>query len=417
VTDQTFLRPDRGEGLTAAVIVEWRVQVGDLVTVDQVIVEVETAKAAVEVPVPFAGRVIELHGGTGSALAVGTPLITVSTSSDPVASTPEARAPEQHPTEEPPDSGNVRVGYGTADHGRRRRRRAPVLAPAAASIASGSAAPRVISPVVRKLARDNGIDITNLTGTGLSGVITRADVEQVLTQTRVSRHEELRTPIIGVRRAIADKLSISRREIPDATTWVDVDATALLDARRCIQDAVARKVSLLALLARFAVVALRQFPELNSSVDTALSEIVRYRHVNLGIATQTSRGLVVPVIDNADALDLLALSEALTDTTTLARDGKLPPAQQTKGTFTLNNYGVFGVDGSTPIINYPEAAILGVGRIIDRPWVVDGQLAARKMTQVSLSFDHRVCDGATAGGFLRLFADFIENPVVALARL
>jgi 2-oxoisovalerate dehydrogenase E2 component (dihydrolipoyl transacylase) len=417
VTDQTFLLPDLGEGLAEAVIVAWRVQVGDLVTVDQVIVEVETAKAAVEVPVPFAGKVTELHGAIGSTLAVGTPLITVSPSSDPVAGKPQTYAPEPHSTEGPAESGNVLVGYGTTGPGYRRRRRTPLVEPAAASIAPGSVAPKVISPVVRKFARDNHIDIACLAGTGLGGVITRADVEHSLALNQASGQNEHRTPITGVRKAIAERLSLSRREIPDATTWVDVDATALLHARGRIQDAVARKVSLLALLARFAVVALRQFPELNSSVDTTLSEIIRYRHVNLGIATQTSRGLVVPVIDNADELDLLALSEALTDTTMSARDGKLPPARRTKGTFTLNNYGVFGVDGSTPIINYPEAAILGVGRIIDRPWVVDGQLAARKVTQVSLSFDHRVCDGATAGGFLRLFADFIENPVVALARL
>ncbi|OBI49758.1 branched-chain alpha-keto acid dehydrogenase subunit E2 [Mycobacterium kyorinense] len=384
MTDQTFLLPDLGEGLTDAVIAEWRVQVGDTVTVDQVIVEVETAKAAVEVPVPFAGTVIELHGEVGSTLAVGTPLITV-------------RAEEQA------GSGNVLIGYGTGEPDRPRRRRTPV------------GATKVISPVVRKLARDNGVDVASLPATGFGGVITRADVERSLTQPDTSSQD--RTAITGVRKAIADKLSTSRREIPDATTWVDVDATALLDARRCIQDATARKVSLLALLARFTVAALRQFPELNSSVDTARSEVIRYRHVNLGIAAQTPRGLMVPVIDNADQLDLLRLSDVLTEATASARDGTLPPARLTGGTFTLNNYGVFGVDGSTPIINHPEAAILGVGRIIDRPWVVDGEVTARKMTQVSLSFDHRVCDGGTAGGFLRLFADFIENPIAALARL
>lgn len=386
MTDQTFLLPDLGEGLADAVISEWRVQVGDTVTVDQVIVEVETAKAAVEVPVPFAGTVIELHGEVGSTLAVGTPLITVS-------------------AEERAGSGNVLIGYGTQEPDRPRRRRTPV------------GPTKVISPVVRKLARDNGVDVTSLPGTGFGGVITRADVERSLTQPETCSQDEHRTPITGVRKAIAEKLATSRREIPDATTWVDVDATALLDARRCIQDAVARKVSLLALLARFAVAALRQFPDLNSSVDTARSEVVRYRHVNLGIAAQTARGLMVPVIENADQLDLLRLSDVLAETTALARDGKLPPARLSGGTFTLNNYGVFGVDGSTPIINHPEAAILGVGRIIDRPWVVEGAVTARKMTQVSLSFDHRVCDGGTAGGFLRLFADFIENPIAALARL
>lgn len=399
MTDQTFVLPDLGEGLAEAVIADWRVQVGDTVTVDQVVVEVETAKAAVEVPVPFAGKVIELHAEVGSTLAVGAPLITV------------ASAGQR--TEEGPGSGNVLIGYGTREPDPRRRRRTPVQQP----IAPVAATTKVISPVVRKLARDNGVDLALLAATGPGGVITRADVEHALTQTATSMRDEVRTPITGTRKAIGEKLVTSRREIPDATTWVDVDATGLLDARRSVQEVAGRKVSLLALLARFAVAALRQFPDLNSSVDTARSEFVRYQHVNLGIAAQTPRGLVVPVIKNADTLDLLALSDVLTATTTLARKDNLPPARLTGGTFTLNNYGVFGVDGSTPIINYPEAAILGIGRIVDRPWVVDGELTVRKMTQVSLSFDHRVCDGATAGGFLRLFADFIENPIAALARL
>ncbi len=399
MTDRTFVLPDLGEGLAEAVIADWRVQVGDTVTVDQVVVEVETAKAAVEVPVPFAGTVIELHGGVGSTLAVGAPLITVGSADER--------------TEEGAGSGNVLIGYGTREPDPRRRRRTPVQQP----IAPAAATTKVISPVVRKLARDNGVDLTLLPPTGGDGVITRADVEHALTRTATSTQDEQRTPITGIRKVIAEKLLTSRREIPDATTWVDVDATALLDARRSVQEVAGRKISLLALLARFTVAALRQFPDLNSSVDTARSEFVRYQHVNLGIAAQTPRGLVVPVIKNADTLDLLALSDILTATTTLARDDELPPARLTGGTFTLNNYGVFGVDGSTPIINHPEAAILGIGRIIDRPWVVDGELTVRTMTQVSLSFDHRVCDGATAGGFLRLFADFIENPIAALARL
>ncbi|OBF05271.1 dihydrolipoamide acetyltransferase family protein [Mycobacterium sp. 852002-10029_SCH5224772] len=404
MTDRTFVLPDLGEGLAEAVIADWRVRVGDTVTVDQVVVEVETAKVAVEVPVPFAGKVIELHGDVGSTLAVGAPLITVISADEPEATEPGAGA----------GSGNVLVGYGTREAGsRRRRHRTPVPQP----IAPAAATTKVISPVVRKVARDTGVDLTVLPAPGPGGVITRADVEHALTQTATSMQDEQRTPITGMRKAIAEKLSISRREIPDATTWVDVDATGLLDARRSVQEVAGRKVSLLALLARFTVAALRQFPDLNSSVDTARSEFVRYRHVNLGIAAQTPRGLVVPVIKNVDTLDVLALSDVLTETTTLARNDKLPPARLTGGTFTLNNYGVFGVDGSTPIINHPEAAILGIGRIIDRPWAVDGALTVRKITQVSLSFDHRVCDGATAGGFLRLFGDFIENPIAALARL
>ncbi|MFC9551610.1 dihydrolipoamide acetyltransferase family protein [Rhodococcus sp. NPDC056960] len=402
MSDQVFLLPDLGEGLTEADIAEWKVKVGDTVTVDQVVVEVETAKAAVEVPIPFEGTVISLHGGEGATLAVGTPLITVSS----------ARGATQGS-----GSGNVLIGYGTSEDTRQRRRRVrqPEVTPAPKS----TGAVRVISPIVRKLARENDVDLTALSATGPGGVVTRADVERALTATPDDGTADTqRIPITGLRKAVAEKLSTSRREIPDATTWVDVDATDLLAARRAVNQTLGDDgVNLMALLARLALAALTQYPELNSTVDTARNEIVRYNHVHLGIAAQTPRGLVVPVIDHADRLTTVELARQLRDTTDLAREGTLPPARLSGGTFTLNNYGVFGVDGSTPIINHPEAAILGVGRIIDKPWVVDGQLAVRKVAQVSLSFDHRVCDGGVAGGFLRLFADYLENPIAVLGRL
>ncbi|MBC2640576.1 MULTISPECIES: dihydrolipoamide acetyltransferase family protein [unclassified Rhodococcus (in: high G+C Gram-positive bacteria)] len=396
MSDQVFLLPDLGEGLIEADIAEWKVKVGDTVTIDQVVVEVETAKAAVEVPIPFEGTVISLHGDEGSTLEVGTPLITVQSSG----------------------SGNVLIGYGTSEDTRQRRRRVrrPEVTPASKS----TGGVRVISPIVRKLARDNDIDLTALSATGPGGVVTRADVERTLTATPADRTADTqRIPITGLRKAVAEKLSTSRREIPDATTWVDVDATGLLAARRAINQTLGDDagVSLMALLARLALAALTQYPELNSTVDTARNEIIRYNHVHLGIAAQTPRGLVVPVVEHADRLTTVELARQLQDTTDRAREGTLPPARLSGGTFTLNNYGVFGVDGSTPIINHPEAAILGVGRIIDKPWVVDGQLAVRKVAQVSLSFDHRVCDGGVAGGFLRLFADYLENPIAVLGRL
>ncbi|PQP19219.1 dihydrolipoamide acetyltransferase family protein [Rhodococcus opacus] len=410
MSNQVFLLPDLGEGLTEADIAEWKVRVGDTVTIDQVVVEVETAKAAVEVPIPFEGTVISLHGDEGSTLKVGTPLITVS-------GTPAAH--EQYREEEQAGSGNVLIGYGTSEDTRRRRRRVGATREVTRPESYGTGvAPRVISPVVRNLARKNDLDLSRLSGSGPGGVINRADVEKALATTPETADAQ-RIPIKGLRKAVADKLSTSRREIPDATTWVDVDASDLLVARRAINatlDADAG-VSLMALLARLALAALTQYPELNSTVDTERGEIVRYGHVHLGIAAQTPRGLVVPVIEKADSLTTVELARQLRDTTVLAREGTLPPARLTGGTFTLNNYGVFGVDGSTPIINHPEAAILGVGRIIDKPWVVDGQLAVRKVTQVSLSFDHRVCDGGVAGGFLRLFADYIENPITVLGRL
>jgi pyruvate dehydrogenase E2 component (dihydrolipoamide acetyltransferase) len=199
---------------------------------------------------------------------------------------------------------------------------------------------------------------------------------------------------------------------------VDVDATELLNAKLALQTAFPdRRIGLLALLARICVAGLTRFPELNSSVDTERGEILRFKHINLGFAAQTDRGLMVPVIQGAHRLSAAKLQVETARLTGLARAGQLPPAELTGGTFTLNNYGVFGVDGSTPIINHPEAAILGVGRIVDKPWVVDGGLAVRKVTQLSLSFDHRVCDGGVAGGFLRYVADCVERPLALLADL
>jgi 2-oxoisovalerate dehydrogenase E2 component (dihydrolipoyl transacylase) len=387
VSNQTFVLPDLGEGLTEAVIMRWKVSVGDTVAIDQEVVEVETAKAIVDLPVPFAGTVCELHAEVGTTVTVGSPLITVSAG-----------------------SGSVLVGYGTDrdDMPSRRQRPRPLETPP-------DETPKVISPTVRRLAHDRGIDLKQLAGTGAGGVITRADVDRAIAIAPPSVTADNRIALTGIRKAIADKLTASRREIPDATAWVDVDATGLLAAKQLLNETAA--VSLLALLARLAVAALRQFPELNASFDSERQEILRHNHIHLGIAVQSPRGLVVPVISNADTLDTMALSNKLAENISLARAGKLSAAQLSGSTMTLNNYGVFGVDGSAAIINYPEAAILGVGRIIDRPWVVEGELAVRKVTQLSLSFDHRVCDGGSAGGFLRLFADYVQNPVTALGRL
>ena len=210
-------------------------------------------------------------------------------------------------------------------------------------------------------------------------------------------------------------MSRSRREIPEATVWVDVDATGLLSARRALNARAGEPVSLLALVARFALLGLQRYPELGARIEA--DEIVVPGHVHLGFAAQTDGGLVVPVVRDAHRLSTRELSAALTARTTAARDGRLTPAELTGGTFTVNNYGVFGVDGSAAIINYPEVAILGIGRIIDRPWVVAGEVAVRKVCELTLAFDHRVCDGGTAGGFLRYVADCIESPVAALGDL
>ncbi|WFE97967.1 dihydrolipoamide acetyltransferase family protein [Micromonospora sp. WMMD987] len=490
---RVFLLPDLGEGLSEAEIVEWKVAVGDLVTVDQSVVEVETAKAVVDVPCPYAGRVVALHGAAGETRPVGQPLITIA----PVDGGDEPAGHATYREEERAGSGNVLIGYGTGHGGNRRRRRprltlapepaaeaavppAPggtagpsspprlpadaggddpvsgmstdgVVAPAGDGTApagdgtapAGGTAPLVISPIVRRLAREHGVDLTGLRGTGPGGVVRRADVEAALA-TAPQRHtgdpgrpaavadpapathvgpapadaSDVVIPLTGIRRVIADKLSRSRREIPEVTIWVDADATALLATRAAINAATpATPVSVLALLARICLSGLRRFPQLNAHVDTEGQRIVQSAGVHLGIAAQTDRGLLVPVLRDAQRLTTRELAAALAETTAAARAGTLPPARLTGGTFTLNNYGVFGVDGSTPIINHPEAALLGVGRIVDKPWVVDGQLAVRKVTQLSLTFDHRVCDGGVAGGFLRHVADCVEQPALLVANV
>ncbi|NUW46153.1 dihydrolipoamide acetyltransferase family protein [Nonomuraea rhodomycinica] len=500
MTRNVFRLPDLGEGLTEAEIVDWKVAVGDTVEIDQIVVEVETAKAAVEVPVPYAGTVLSLRAPAGTVLSVGEPLIEVGPA-DGVAE-PEDPAAARYREEERAGSGNVLIGYGTghARSGRRRRggtrpapapaartpggrdsRPAPTPAPVpapgpAGRTPEGPHAPRVISPLVRRIAQEHGLDLAAVNPTGPRGVILRRDVERAIAAHALTDHAtadigtpaaadratadrgtaptgplpasagngtapgtagtapgtagttpgapasaELRSeriPLRGLRRAVADKLTRSRTEIPDATTWVDADATGLL----AVKDALRRDrpdlgIGLLALLARICVAGLRRFPELNSSVDTARAEIVRHGHVNLGFAAQTERGLVVPVVRDAHLMTTAQLAAELRRLTGLAREGTLPPAALTGGTFTLNNYGVFGVDGSTPIINHPEAALLGVGRIIDRPWVADGAVVPRKVTQLSFTFDHRVCDGGAAGGFLRFVADCVENPAVLLAHV
>lgn len=432
-TTREFALPDLGEGLTEAEIVRWLVAEGDSVHVDQPVVEVETAKAVVEVPCPYAGVVVRLWGRAGDSLDVGQPLVSVRERRD---AEDEERAAE--------DSGNVLVGYGTSAPAARRRRirTGPPAPPPAAPVPTprpdgGPAGPvPVISPLVRRLARERGLDLRTVRGSGPGGLVLRRDVEASREPSPVhtgrsdarpappetlpppsAAPEAVRLPLRGVRGLIADKLARSRREIPDATTWVDADATGLLDVKRQLAAPDAERISLLALLARICVAALARYPELNATVDTGRQEIVRLPSVHLGFAAQTGRGLVVPVVRDADRRTLPELSAEITRLTSRAREGTLTPAELSGGTFTLNNYGVFGVDGSTPIINHPEAAMLGVGRILPRPWVVDGELAIRQLCQLSLSFDHRVCDGGAAGGFLRHVADLVERPVSLLRLL
>jgi len=437
-----FRLPDLGEGLTEALIVRWLVEVGEVVAVDQPVVEVETAKAMVDVPCPYGGVVTARFGEEGTELPVGAPLVTVAVGT-PAHPDPAGDADR--------GSGNVLVGYGTSEAPARRRRvrreQAVPAAPVAVTDTQAPAAPArldgpvpVISPLVRRLARENGLDLRELAGSGPDGLILRADVERALRDgatrpgspapiatpvpashpvpapARASA-EGTRVPLKGIRGAVADKLSRSRREIPDATCWVDADATELMHARVHMNGAGGPKISLLALLARICTAALARYPELNSTVDLEAREIVRLDRVHLGFAAQTERGLVVPVVRDAHTRNAESLSAEIARLTEAARTGTLTPAELTGGTFTLNNYGVFGVDGSTPIVNHPEAAMLGVGRIVPKPWVHEGELAVRQVVQLGLTFDHRVCDGGTAGGFLRYVADCVEQPAVLLRTL
>ncbi|MBN9758335.1 Dihydrolipoamide acyltransferase component of branched-chain alpha-keto acid dehydrogenase complex [Pseudonocardia sp. Ae406_Ps2] len=524
---QVFTLPDLGEGLTEAELVRWLVADGDTVGVDQPVAEVETAKAVVEVPSPYAGTVLSRHGAEGETLRVGEPLVSVGDATEAAGDA---------------GSGNVLIGYGTTGghEGARRRRRAvkrasaaatpaaatpaaatpaaatpaaaaptaavPADAPASArpsavpaatsavpvatSAADGAPGERrpVQSPVVRRLARDHGIDLATVEGTGPGGMVLRHDVAvaaaraaaptaaapppaaaeraTVPTATAATGTAAMATaatgptatgptatgptatgptatgptatgptpaapdrdprtglavrevvPLRGVRRAVAETLTRSRAEIPEATTWVDVDATDLLALRQQLTGADGRPVGLLAILARFVVAGLARFPELNARVDTGSAQIVHLDGVHLGIAAQTDRGLVVPSVADAHRLGMRGLDTEIRRLTAAARDGSVTAAELTRGSFTLNNYGVLGVDGSAAIINHPEVAMLGVGRVLPRPWVVDGAVVPRSITQLSLVFDHRVCDGGTAGGFLRFVADAVESPLSALADL
>jgi 2-oxoisovalerate dehydrogenase E2 component (dihydrolipoyl transacylase) len=454
--ERTFRLPDLGEGLTEAEIVQWLVAEGDTVAVDQSIAEVETAKSVVEVPSPYAGRVATLHAPAGTTLAVGEPLITVeavetsgpvpatpapvaSASASPAASASVSASPaasaaaEAYREEEQAGSGNVLIGYGTSGASSTTRRRRPrVRAAAPAHPPAGPRrVPTVISPLVRNLARANGIDLTTVEGTGRGGMIIRADVERLLAAPAVAAPAamsptvvspavaeasvagERRTPLSGFRKAVAATLSRSRAEIPEATVWVDVDATNLWQLRESNPGG----PGLLAYIARFVVAGLREYPVLNARFDAERQEIVEYDRINLGIAVQGDRGLVVPAVIGAESMTTARLGEEIRRITATAREGRATPQELAAGTFTLNNYGSFGVDGSAAIINHPQVAILGFGRIMDRPWVVGGELCVRKITQMSFVFDHRVCDGGVAAGFMRGVADAIEDPASAIARL
>lgn len=428
-----FRLPDLGEGLTEAVLIRWLIAVGDPVATDQVIAEVETAKSIVELPSPFAGTVAALHGAEGATITVGAPIFevhsgaTTRSEADPViarlgTSDTDATPPTAHGA-----SGNVLIGYGTAPTtaaGRRRRPAHPhatptaqAAAPTPSSATPSSASPQPVavrSPIVRRLARELGVDTHTIRPTGHDGAVTRADV--LRSASTAGEHLEglavvAREPLSPFRKAVSATLSRSRSEIPEATVWVDVDATPLWNLRHQMAPTGGTAPSLTALLARYVLLALAEYPLLAARLSDDGGTLTRFDGVNLGIAADTPRGLMVPVIPRAHDRTLTELDRELRELATAARADALTPTQLRGSTFTLNNYGGFGVDGSAAIINHPEVAILGIGRIMERPWVVDAAIVPRRIAQLSLVFDHRVCDGGYASGFLRHVVDAIEQPL------
>jgi 2-oxoisovalerate dehydrogenase E2 component (dihydrolipoyl transacylase) len=497
-----FKLPDVGEGLTEADIVTWKVKPGDRVSVNQVIVEIETAKSLVELPSPFDGVVTGLLVSEGQTVDVGTPIIAVDVAADasagaataaesgphgtvPAGTTPSGTAPTTHgeapdlasvnepaqgtqaiedmvpspPAEgarEPGIEGSpapkierqaVLVGYGVKLGTTTRRARKgskagggsgggrlpeePVAPPAPAAGGNGSAPDRPMAkPPVRKLAKDLGVDLAALTGSGPEGTITREDVQAAAAgpaaagapagepALAVAAGGEERIPIRGVRKHTAAAVTASAFTAPHVTEFLQIDMTETMNAvqrLRELPEFEGWRPSPLLLVAKALMLAVARHPMINSSWDEGAQEIVVKHYVNLGIAAATSRGLLVPNIKNAHALSLPGLARALSELATTARDGKTPPADQTGGTITITNVGVFGVDTGTPILTPGETAILALGQVKEAPWVHEGALAVRQVTTLALSFDHRIVDGDLGSAVLRDVGAMLTDPVRMIA--
>ncbi|GAB3942491.1 dihydrolipoamide acetyltransferase family protein [Kribbella albertanoniae] len=426
---QRFNLPDVGEGLVEAEIVSWKVKVGDTVKLNDTIVEIETAKSLVELPVPFAGTVQELLVPEGETVDVGTPIIAVLTDAPEPAAAPA----------EPADSGRTAnlVGYGPrATEAKRRPRKggtpavveapAPVV-PESEPVAVGNGSVHVLAkPPVRKLAKDLGIDLGAVAPTGPGGVITRADVEGHVAAPAAPAYEaapvvsgrgDTRVPVKGVQKVMAQAMVASAFSAPHVTEWITVDVSATMElVERLKKDKAFRdlRVSPLLIVAKAVTLAARRTPIINAAWDEAAQEIVYKGAVNLGIAAATPRGLIVPNIKNADTLTLPELCAALGELVATAREGKTSPADQAGGSFTITNVGVFGVDAGTPIINPGEAAILAFGAVRKMPWVVNDEIVPRWITTLALSFDHRLIDGEKGSTFLADVASILEDPARAL---
>ena len=419
-----FKLPDLGEGLEEAEIVSWLVKEGEEVELNQPIVEVETEKALVQIPSPYAGVIEKLHGDVGDRVKVGAPLVSIKTSSD---------APEAGKRRE------VLVGYGPEEEGSRRRRRKKIGKAAEAEpepeAEPALPAKALATPPVRKLAKELGVDIDAVRGSGPDGRVTREDVtaassggpapdeEHVASVTRLEPVQrrgaakegpaEERIPVRAIRRTIAERMARSDGEIPHVTEWLQVDATELMKLRddlRSAPEAEGIKMSPLPVLVKALIAALRRHPWINGSWDAATSEIIVKHAYHIGIATDTERGLLVPVVRDADQLSVFEISREVARLAEAARNGTITPAELTGSTITITNVGSFGMDSGTPIINYPESAILATGAIAKRAWVVNDEVVARDVMTLALSFDHRIIDGAEAGRFLRYLGDLIEKP-------
>ena len=437
---QEFPLPDVGEGLTEAEIVSWKVKPGDTVTVNQVLVEIETAKSLVELPSPFAGTVTELLFEEGATVEVGAPIIRV----DSAGGTIELQAPREadvvgevaDPAGE--SSGAVLVGYGSSGHGATRRRRRPgavatttegatadgAKASARRPATAGSPMPIIAKPPIRKLAKDLDVDLATVTGTGLGGEITREDVVRGAQQASVFRNietpawpqeREERIPVKGVRKAIATAMVQSAFTAPHVSVFTDVNATRTMEFTRRLKDSAqfaGIRVSPLLVMAKAVIWAVQRNPTVNSTWTD--KEIIVHHYVNLGIAAATPRGLIVPNIKDAQNLSLRELAMALEQLTVTARDGKTTPAEMSNGTITITNLGSFGMDTGTPILNPGEVGIVALGAIKQKPWVIDGEVRPAYVTTVSAAFDHRIVDGDVASRFTADLASVIEEPALLL---
>ncbi|MEO6115127.1 MAG: dihydrolipoamide acetyltransferase family protein [Pseudolysinimonas sp.] len=457
MTQSEFPLPDVGEGLTEAEIVSWKVKPGDTVTVNQVLVEIETAKSLVELPSPFAGTVTELLAEEGDTVEVGSPIIRVdseggsvvpterpsepasaSTSADAAAQIAETAASiataEGSAAATPAEaSGAVLVGYGSkGGHATTRRRRPGAIEteqtasdaarrPSSTPAASG---PVMAKPPIRKLAKDLDVDLTLVTATGAIGDITRDDVIRQAQQVSVFRNlqtpewpedREERIPVKGVRKAIASAMVQSAFTAPHVSVFSDINATRTMEFVKRLKvspDFAGVRVSPLLVMAKAVIWAVRRNPTVNSSWTD--KEIVVHHYVNLGIAAATPRGLIVPNIKDAQNLSLLELAQALEQLTITARDGKTQPAEMAKGTVTITNLGSYGMDTGTPILNPGEVGIVALGAIKLKPWVVDGEVRPAYVTTVGASFDHRVVDGDVASRFTADIASVLEEPALLL---